>query len=182
MARRMRSSALETRSRKTQARDPQKTLLAKARRRLVARLPAQRRAGHVVHARRQRQRRQLDQAIAPADDYEGTQGALTFWDAQLRAREIARGSAVDDSNKPNRRAKPSSAYARDLASRGGGHRNATWVIYHLTPSLGSKLVAQLNARELRHWRDSLLDKGLTAASVTPRLQVAVRRALARRRP
>ena len=36
----------------------------------------------------------------------------------------------------------------------------------MTPSLGSKLVAQLNARELRHWRDSLLDKDITPATVT----------------
>ena len=33
--------------------------------------------------------------IAPADDYEGTQGALTFWEAQRRRRRARRGGADD---------------------------------------------------------------------------------------
>jgi integrase len=103
--------------------------------------------------------------VGPADDYEGTQGALTFWDAQLKAREPER-SGADDHGKPQTVNEAVEAYARDLATRGGWASNASVIRYHMTPSLGSKLVAQLNARELRHWRDSLLDKDITAATVT----------------
>ena len=36
----------------------------------------------------------------------------------------------------------------------------------MTPALGTKIVATLTARELRHWRDSLLDKGIPPSTVT----------------
>ena len=166
MARRTRSSALETRSARLKLADPQKTLLAKARRRLS--LGYRRNAGPGTWSLRVANGKGGNwiKAIAPADDYEGTQGALTFWDAQLKAREIARGSAVDDSSKPVTVREALAAYVPDLLARGGGLGNVTWVNYHLTPTLGSKLVAQLNARELRAWRDDLLAKGLAPASVT----------------
>jgi integrase len=105
-------------------------------------------------------------AIAPADDYEGTAGALDYWAAQRRAVELHRGGAADDHGKLQTVAEAVEAYARDLATRGGGATNASVIRFHMTPSLGTKLVASLNARELRHWRDSLLDKGLAPASVT----------------
>jgi integrase len=104
-------------------------------------------------------------AIAPADDYEGTQGALDYWAAQRRAVELHRGGA-DDHSKLQTVAEAVEAYARDLATRGGWATNASVIRFHLTASLGSKLVSQLSARELRHWRDSLLEKGLSPASVT----------------
>lgn len=105
-------------------------------------------------------------AIAPADDYEGTAGALTFWDAQTKARELARGSAVDDSSKPVTVSEALAAYEADLLARGGEVANATRVKFHLPASFGSKLVAQLGARELRAWRDGLLAKGLAPATVS----------------
>ena len=102
--------------------------------------------------------------IGPADDYEGTQGALTFWEAQRRAVELHRGGA-DDHGKLASVVEAIAAWRRDLVARGGDSANATGIEYHLTPSLGSKPVATLNARELRHWRDGLLDK-VAPATVT----------------
>ena len=57
------------------------------------------------------------------------------------------------------------AWRRDLVARGGEPANATGLLFHMPPSLGSKPVATLNARELRHWRDGLLDK-VAPATVT----------------
>jgi integrase len=104
--------------------------------------------------------------IGVADDYEDTPGALTFWDAQVKARELVRGGADADSTKLQTVAEALAAYARDLATRDGGLGNVSWVVHHLSPALASRLVASLDARSLRHWRDSLLEKGLTAASAT----------------
>ena len=103
--------------------------------------------------------------IAPADDYEGTAGALSFWEAQRRAVELHHGGA-DDHGKLASVVEAIAAWRRDLVARGGDPANATGLLFHLPPSLGSKPVATLNARELRHWRDGLLAKGLAPASVT----------------
>jgi integrase len=67
-------------------------------------------------------------------------------------------------------------YEADLKARGGSLYNATRVRVHLTPSLAGKPVALLTAAELKRWRDGLVDKGLTAASVN-RTRVGLRAAL-----
>ena len=108
--------------------------------------------------------------IAPADDYEGTAGALTFWEAQRRAVELRHGGAADH-GKLASVIEAIAAWRRDLVARGGEPANAAGILFHLTPSLGSKPVATLNARELRHWRDGLLDKELAPATVTRLVQV-----------
>jgi integrase len=106
-------------------------------------------------------------AIAPADDYEGTLGALSYWDAQLKARELLRRTAGDEGAKLQTVAEALTTYKADLVARGGGTGSVQKVeSQHLSPSLATKLVAQLNARELRAWRDALLDKGLSPGSVT----------------
>jgi len=104
--------------------------------------------------------------IAPADDYDGTAGALTYWDAQHKARELVRGTAPDDGTKLQTVAEALTAYAADLDLRGGGSGDAARVENHLPASLATKLVAQLNARELKAWRDGLLKKSLAPGSVT----------------
>jgi integrase len=104
--------------------------------------------------------------IAPADDYDGVAGALSYWDAQARARELALGTAADDGTKLQTVAEAIEAYRADLKARGGEEANALRLLPHLPASHASKIVAALNSRELRHWRDGLLDKGLTPGSVT----------------
>ena len=109
--------------------------------------------------------------IAPADDYEGTAGALLFWEAQRRAVELHRGGA-DDHGKLASVVEAIAAWRRDLVARGGEPANADGILFHLTLSLGSKPVATLNARELRHWRDRLLNKGLAPGDCDTPVQVA----------
>ena len=104
--------------------------------------------------------------FADADDIEGVTGSLTYWQAQAKVLELARGGMADDTGKLASVAEAVAAYRLDLTARGGETYNADRVTYHLTPALASKLVGQLSARELRHWRDGLLAKGLSPATVT----------------
>jgi hypothetical protein len=57
------------------------------------------------------------------------------------------------------------AYERDLVARGGSVANAGRIRKHLTPTLASKPVGLLTARELAAWRDGLLGAALTTATV-----------------
>jgi integrase len=101
-------------------------------------------------------------AFAVADDFEEADGGhvLTFWQAQDKARALARGSV--DTGRPVTVAEALDAYAADLKVRGGGLGNVSRVTYHLPPALAAKPVALLTSRELQHWRDGL---GMKAASV-----------------
>jgi integrase len=56
-------------------------------------------------------------------------------------------------------------YARDLEARGASPANANYPRKHLTSTLLSKPVAMLTSRELRVWRDGLLETKLKPASI-----------------
>jgi integrase len=123
--------------------------------------------------------------VGLADDFEAADGehVLTFWEAQDRARKLARGSDAD-SGRPASVADAVEAYARDLAARGGDRENAGRIRKHLTPTLVSKPVGLLTARELAAWRDRLLADGVKSATVV-RLMKSAKAALnlsARRDP
>jgi hypothetical protein len=97
------------------------------------------------------------QAFAVADDFEDANGTevLNFWQAQDRARVLARGGrdADEDSGKPVTVAQVLDRYETDLRARGGDVYNAQRVRVHLPDVLASKTVALLPApREFRHWR------------------------------
>ncbi len=72
---------------------------------------------------RRRPRRQLDQAIGTADDFDEADGktVLDFWQAQDRARVIARagGYGGGDSKRPATVAEALDRYEADLKTRGG---------------------------------------------------------------
>jgi integrase len=108
-------------------------------------------------------------AFAAADDFEeaNERTVLTFWDAQDKARMLARGSkgADDEDDKPITVRQALDRYETDLGLRGGDMRNVRRVRFHLPHSLAAKAVVLLSVRELRHWRDALIKKGLAAASV-----------------
>lgn len=107
-------------------------------------------------------------AIGTADDFEdATIGrTLTFWTAQQRARELARGGlGGGDVNKLITVAEAIAAYEVDLRARGGDVYNARRCRIHLPSILASKTVALLTAKELRHWRDGLLGAGLAPPTV-----------------
>ena len=110
------------------------------------------------------------QAFAVADDFEDANGTdvLNFWQAQDRARVLARGGrdADEDSGKPVTVAQMIDRYETDLRVRGGDVYNAQRVRVHLPDVLASKTVALLAApREFRHWRDGLVNKGLAPSTV-----------------
>jgi integrase len=100
--------------------------------------------------------------FAIADDHEDADGehVLTFWQAQDKARTLARGSVAD--GRPCTVAEALDAYAADLKARGGLSGNVSRVRHHLPPTLAAKAVALLTSRELQHWRDRL---DMQAASV-----------------
>ena len=102
--------------------------------------------------------------LADADDHDDN--AMSFWQAQAKARQLWHGSAPDDGSKLQTVAEVLTAYAADLELRGAGSGDAKRVENHLPPTLATKLVAQLNARELKAWRNGLLKKGLAPGSIT----------------
>jgi integrase len=112
--------------------------------------------------------------FAVADDHENADGSnvLTFWEAQDRARALARGG-VDD-GRPCTVTEALDRYRDNLQARGGLVANAERVRYHLPPSIAAKPVGLLQSKELERWRDALalkikpasvnrLMKGLKAA-------------------
>ena len=117
--------------------------------------------------------------LALADDFENTPG-LTFWEAQRRAVELHRGGA-DDHGKLANVGEALAAFRRDLIARGGDPANADRIKFHLTPSLGSKPVATLNARELMTWRDLCSTRARARECDAP-LQVVVSGTVLERRP
>jgi integrase len=118
-----------------------------------------------------RDREDWTKAIGVADDYEDAAGGrtLSYWTAQARARELAVGqrdeSAEIDASKPATVTAALNAYETDLAARGADAYNARRCCIHLSASLANKAVALLTAKELRHWRDGLLKRGLAAPTV-----------------
>jgi integrase len=103
--------------------------------------------------------------FAVADDHEEANGTtvLTFWQAQDRARTIARRDA-GNGDRPATVGEALDHYETDLLARGGDTNNVTRVRAHMPSSLAAKTVALLGARELRSWRDGLVKRGLAPAS------------------
>ena len=96
--------------------------------------------------------------FAIADDHEDADGnhVLDFWQAQDKARALARGSS--DDGRPCTVTEALDAYAADLRARGGQVSNAFRVRRHLPPTLAAKAVALLTSRELQRLRDGLAHK------------------------
>jgi integrase len=103
-------------------------------------------------------------AIGFADDFADADGrdVLDYWQAQDRARTVARGS--DDDGKPVTVAAALDGYESDLKTRGGDTGNVTRIRAHLPDTLTNKAVKLLAARDLRKWRDDLA-KVMAPASV-----------------
>jgi integrase len=118
-------------------------------------------------------------AIGSADDFEDSNcnTVLDFWQAQDRARAVARGGrAYDDyDGKPITINKALDQYEANLKVRGADIGNVTRVRAHLSESLARKSVALATARDFRTWRDDL------AANIAPatvnRIRTGLRAAL-----
>ena len=108
-----------------------------------------------------------------ADDLEPADNKHVFnYDqALVQARKLARGEANADTATgatgfaPITLGEALDAYEVDLKARGGSIYNASSPRGHLAPQLLAKPVALLDAKELRKWRDGLLDKNLQPSSV-----------------
>jgi len=107
-------------------------------------------------------------AIAIADDLDEVDGktVLDFWQAQDRARAIARNSRTgdEDGGRPVTVGKALDEHMADLKIRGGDIGNVTRVKAHLPEGLAKKNIALLTARDLRVWRDGLA-RELASATV-----------------
>jgi integrase len=101
-------------------------------------------------------------AIGTADDLAKADGTdiLDFWQAQDEARAKARlGPDGDgDDGRPATIAKALDRHEADLAIRGGDTGNVTRVRARLPDTLARKSIALVTARELRSWRDGLVDE------------------------
>ena len=115
--------------------------------------------------------------FAIADDFEASDAehVLTWFEAIAAARRLARGQS-DDSGRPGTVGDAVNGYAKDLRARGASVANAGRIRKHITPTLASKPVALLTARELAAWRDGLLAAGMKPATVV-RLCKATKAAL-----
>jgi integrase len=115
--------------------------------------------------------------IGLADDQETADGTavLTFWQAQDRARSLARGKTGEDGDRPATVLEALEQYEADLARRGGARYNAQRVRVHLTGALASKPVALLGVTELERWMSGLAEK-MAPASVN-RTRTCMRAAL-----
>jgi len=119
--------------------------------------------------------------IGLADDLEPADGkaVLTYWGAIDVARKLARretGDAATDDDRPVSVAEALDGYRRDLEARGADGYNAKRAVHHLPASMLSKPVALLGSTELCKWRDGLIEKGLSRASIN-RTRNALRAAL-----
>jgi integrase len=104
--------------------------------------------------------------IAIADDFEPANGTtvLNYWDAQKRASELAR---VGEGNvvKPVTVDEAIDDYERDLKARGAQKTNATTLRLNLKGSpLLTKPVTLLISKELRDWRNTMVERGRAPAS------------------
>jgi hypothetical protein len=106
--------------------------------------------------------------IGLADDYRDADGSevLDFWQAQERARELARGekSGMAADTAPITVSQALDAYVDDLKTRRRDPHNAARVRIHLPERFSNIPVAALRAKDLKKWRDGLA-RALAAATV-----------------
>jgi integrase len=117
--------------------------------------------------------------FALADDHEDANGetVLNFWQAQDRARALARAGEAN-SETPISVIEAVDVYEKNLKTRGGNKANADQIRLHLADTtLERKVAALLTEKDLRDWRDNLVThKGLkpaTANRLTRSLKAAL---------
>src|SRR5438132_3854921 len=168
MARRIRAAGLETRSSRLKLSVAKKPVFTKIGPGLGVGYRRNTTAGTWVVRAADGKGGNWTKAIGAADDFDEADGkvVLNFWQAQDRARAVARaGRAGDgDDGRPVTIAKALDQYEADLKIRGGDTGNVARVRAHLADTLAEKTVALVTARDLRSWRDGLA-KELAPATV-----------------
>ena len=96
--------------------------------------------------------------IGAADDFAEADGndVLTFWEAQDKVRSLARADRGGTA-EPITVAQALDAYEADLKTRGADIANVQRIRAHMTNGLAGKLITLLTPRELRAWRDGLIE-------------------------
>jgi integrase len=97
-------------------------------------------------------------AVALADDFDVADGktVLDFYQAQDRAKKLARGGDDASDSTPVTVDGALNDYRRDLEARNADPFNAHWPRVHLTATLLAKPVQLLTSKEMKAWRDGLL--------------------------
>jgi integrase len=97
--------------------------------------------------------------IGAADDYTEATGAdvLDFWQAQAKARQLAKGDTVPEGAILSL-GQALDRYEADLKTRGADAGNASRLRGHLTSAMQRKPIALLTTADLRKWRDGLAKK------------------------
>jgi integrase len=103
--------------------------------------------------------------IGAADDFAEADGidVLTFWQAQDKVRSLARADRGGTA-EPVTVAQALDGYQADLKTRDRDVANVQRIRAHITNGLAGKLITLLAPRELRAWRDDLMQK-MSPASV-----------------
>jgi integrase len=105
--------------------------------------------------------------IGLADDHEDSDGraVLTYDEAAEAARKLARGGPEGEAgDRPATVSEAIAAYRLDLIARNAEPGNADRLTPHLPAALGSRPVGMVTMKEIRAWRNGLLDANLTRGS------------------
>jgi len=113
-------------------------------------------------------------AFAHADDKQPADGqkVLTYEQAALRARALARGDANAAADRPATIGEATIAYETDLTGRGRNAYNARLVRTHMPAHLLAQPLSLVTVKQLRSWRDGLIKGGMLPATVNRVLKPA----------
>jgi integrase len=102
-----------------------------------------------------------------ADDVEKADNkhVFSFWEAQQRAKELARGQTTEGQGAPVTVEQAVANYRADLLAHGADPSNADRIRAHLPDTLAGKCVAILSVGDLRQFRDGMVRRGLAAGGV-----------------
>jgi integrase len=117
---------------------------------------------------------QWQKVFGHADDKQPADGTavLSYEQAALKARALARGDANAAAGRTATIAEAITAYEADLTARGRNAYNARLVRSHLPPHLAEQPLSQVTAKMLRGWRDHLIKAGMLPATVNRVLKPA----------
>lgn len=113
-------------------------------------------------------------AFAQADDAVSADGSavLNYEQAALKARALARGDANAASTRPATIDEAISAYEADLTGRDRNGYNARLVRVHRPAHLAAQPLSTITTKQLRAWRDALIEGGMLPATVNRVLKSA----------
>ena len=112
--------------------------------------------------------------FAFADDKQKADGqaVLSYEQAALKARALARGDANAAADRPVTISEALTAYETDLTGRGRNPYNARLVRAHLPEHLAAQPLSLVTSQQFRDWRDGLIKGGMLPATINRVLKPA----------